>query len=109
MHLILQHALPFALFRYVSTVEAAGATDNTIFIVTSDHGDMHMERQQFYKMVPYVRPLPLPYRPLPVQCGNASAVCTLLPLRRGGGNQVYKVKNNVNTAFFFLKCHNFEV
>ena len=24
--------------RYVSTVEAAGATDNTIFIVTSDHG-----------------------------------------------------------------------
>ena len=24
-----------------------------VFIVTSDHGDMQMERQQFYKMVPY--------------------------------------------------------
>jgi len=39
--------------EYVSTVEAAGATDNTIFIVTSDHGDMNMEHQQFYKMVQY--------------------------------------------------------
>ena len=39
--------------EYVETVEAAGATGNTIFIVTSDHGDMNMEHQQFYKMVQY--------------------------------------------------------
>eukprot|EP01061_Rhynchopus_euleeides_P016122 TRINITY_DN27300_c0_g1_i2.p1 TRINITY_DN27300_c0_g1~~TRINITY_DN27300_c0_g1_i2.p1 ORF type:complete len:546 (+),score=217.37 TRINITY_DN27300_c0_g1_i2:56-1693(+) len=38
---------------YVDAVEAAGLTDNTIFIVTSDHGDMNMEHQQFYKMVQY--------------------------------------------------------
>lgn len=33
--------------RYVQTVEDA------VIIVTSDHGDMNMERQQFYKMVQY--------------------------------------------------------
>ncbi|KAJ1448410.1 alkaline-phosphatase-like protein [Pelagophyceae sp. CCMP2097] len=34
-------------------IEAAGATHNTVVIVTSDHGDMQMEKQQFYKMSPY--------------------------------------------------------
>ena len=37
----------------VESVEDAGKTDNTIIIVTSDHGDMNMEHQQFYKMVQY--------------------------------------------------------
>ena len=38
---------------YVDAVREAGVADNTIFIVTSDHGDMQMERRQHYKMVPY--------------------------------------------------------
>ncbi len=38
---------------YVKAVEAAGALNNTIFIITSDHGDMQMAHQQFYKMSPY--------------------------------------------------------
>ena len=38
---------------YVDSVREAGVADNTIFIVTSDHGDMQMERRQHYKMVPY--------------------------------------------------------
>jgi len=29
-------------------VKDAGVWDNTVFIVTSDHGDMQMEKQQFY-------------------------------------------------------------
>jgi arylsulfatase A-like enzyme len=39
--------------EYVHAVDDAGLTERTIFIVTSDHGDMDMEQQQFYKMVPY--------------------------------------------------------
>jgi len=39
--------------EYITTIDAAGVTDNTVFIVTSDHGDMNMEHQQFYKMVQY--------------------------------------------------------
>lgn len=38
---------------YIDAVEAINQTDNTFFIVTSDHGDMNMEHQQFYKMVAY--------------------------------------------------------
>jgi arylsulfatase A-like enzyme len=38
---------------YIDAVRDSGVSNNTIFIVTSDHGDMQMERQQFYKMVPY--------------------------------------------------------
>ena len=38
---------------YMDAIEEAGATDNTVLIVTSDHGDMNMEHQQFYKMVQY--------------------------------------------------------
>ena len=36
-----------------SVIRNSSASDNTVFIVTSDHGDMQMEHQQFYKMVPY--------------------------------------------------------
>ena len=58
--------------EYIRAVDDAGLTERTIFIVTSDHGDMDMvpalhdlshalhtmldplqEQQQFYKMVPY--------------------------------------------------------
>lgn len=38
---------------YMQAIEAAGLWNNTYFVVTSDHGDMQMEHQQFYKMVPY--------------------------------------------------------
>lgn len=38
---------------YYDAVSDAGVLDRTVFIVTSDHGDMDMEHQQFYKMVPY--------------------------------------------------------
>jgi arylsulfatase A-like enzyme len=37
---------------YVDAVNAAGVMNQTVFIVTSDHGDMQMEHQQHYKMVP---------------------------------------------------------
>lgn len=37
----------------VASVESAGLTDNTIFVLSSDHGDMQMQHQQFYKMVAY--------------------------------------------------------
>ena len=39
--------------EYMKAVEDAGQWDNTVFIVTSDHGDQQMEHQQHYKMVPY--------------------------------------------------------
>lgn len=39
--------------RYMDTIEELGWTSQTIFIVTSDHGDMQMEHAQFYKMSPY--------------------------------------------------------
>ena len=37
----------------VGAVEAGGLTDDTVFILSSDHGDMQMQHQQFYKMVAY--------------------------------------------------------
>jgi len=39
--------------EYVQAVKDAGKYDNTVFIVTLDHGDMQMEHRQFYKMVAY--------------------------------------------------------
>merc|ERR1712151_1459166 len=39
--------------EYVKAVHTSGKLGNTVFVVTSDHGDMQMEKRQFYKMVPY--------------------------------------------------------
>ena len=39
--------------KYIDAVTNAGVLNNTVFIVTSDHGDQQMEKQQHYKMVPY--------------------------------------------------------
>merc|ERR1712050_812221 len=39
--------------EYVLAVKDTGKYNNTVFIITSDHGDMQMEHRQFYKMVPY--------------------------------------------------------
>jgi arylsulfatase A-like enzyme len=39
--------------EYIRAVDDAELTSRTVIIVTSDHGDMDMEQQQFYKMVPY--------------------------------------------------------
>lgn len=38
---------------YMDAIRDSGEWDNTVFIVTSDHGDMQMEHQQGYKMSPY--------------------------------------------------------
>ncbi len=39
---------------YLDALESVpGLAENTVVIVTSDHGDMNMEHQQFYKEVPY--------------------------------------------------------
>ena len=38
---------------YMDAIRDIGEWDNTVFIVTSDHGDMQMEHQQGYKMAPY--------------------------------------------------------
>ena len=45
--------------KYMDTVKAAGVWNQTVLIITSDHGDMDMEKQQFYKMVPYEARMPL--------------------------------------------------
>jgi len=39
--------------EYIKAVEDAGLRENTVIIVSSDHGDMQMEHAQFYKMVAY--------------------------------------------------------
>jgi len=39
--------------RYVDALQGAELWNDTVLIVTSDHGDMNQEHQQFYKMVPY--------------------------------------------------------
>ena len=39
--------------QYMDVVKELGIWNQTVFIVTSDHGDMQMEHQQHYKMVPY--------------------------------------------------------
>lgn len=39
--------------EYIAAVTDTDAMANTWFIITADHGDMQMEHQQFYKMVPY--------------------------------------------------------
>jgi len=41
------------LGRYMDAVTNSPAANSTVFIVTGDHGDMAMEHQQHYKMVPY--------------------------------------------------------
>ena len=38
---------------YMDAIRDIGEWENTVFIVTSDHGDMQMEHQQSYKMTPY--------------------------------------------------------
>lgn len=38
---------------YMDVIRDIGEWENTIFVVTSDHGDMQMEHQQSYKMSPY--------------------------------------------------------
>jgi arylsulfatase K len=37
--------------QYVAAIEQAGVADKTYLLLTSDHGDMRLEHQQFYKMV----------------------------------------------------------
>eukprot|EP00035_Acanthoeca_spectabilis_P008232 m.150745 g.150745 ORF g.150745 m.150745 type:complete len:568 (+) comp14270_c0_seq4:127-1830(+) len=39
--------------EYITAIDKAGLTDSTIFVLSSDHGDMQMQHQQFYKMVAY--------------------------------------------------------
>ena len=37
---------------YMGAVRGAGVWEQTVFVVTSDHGDMQLEHRQHYKMVP---------------------------------------------------------
>ncbi len=39
--------------RYMDTIQELGLSSQTVFVVTSDHGDMQMEHGQYYKMSPY--------------------------------------------------------
>eukprot|EP00051_Salpingoeca_urceolata_P010974 m.134902 g.134902 ORF g.134902 m.134902 type:complete len:579 (+) comp16929_c0_seq8:21-1757(+) len=39
--------------EYIKALDETGLTDSTWLILSSDHGDMQMEHQQFYKMVAY--------------------------------------------------------
>lgn len=39
--------------RYMDTINDLGLANNTVFVVTSDHGDMQMEHGQYYKMSAY--------------------------------------------------------
>jgi arylsulfatase A-like enzyme len=40
--------------RYMEAIkDEGGLWENTVFVVTSDHGDMQLEHQQHYKQVPY--------------------------------------------------------
>ncbi|HEY4161760.1 MAG TPA: choline-sulfatase [Dongiaceae bacterium] len=48
------------LGRLLGTVQALGLTENTVVIVTSDHGDMLGERGLWYKMVCFERALRVP-------------------------------------------------
>jgi choline-sulfatase len=48
------------LRRLLSALEVSGLTDNTIVIVTSDHGDMLGERGLWYKMTFYERAVRVP-------------------------------------------------
>lgn len=38
---------------YLETLRETGIEDDTVVILTSDHGDMQMQHRQFYKMVAY--------------------------------------------------------
>lgn len=38
---------------YLDAINDSGVEDNVIIILSSDHGDMQMQHQQFYKMVAY--------------------------------------------------------
>eukprot|EP00051_Salpingoeca_urceolata_P017921 m.248506 g.248506 ORF g.248506 m.248506 type:complete len:593 (-) comp19078_c1_seq3:209-1987(-) len=38
---------------YISAVKQTSLWNDTVWILSSDHGDMQMEHQQFYKMTPY--------------------------------------------------------
>jgi arylsulfatase A-like enzyme len=58
MHLCVDYYTPSSssstqVGAWMSGVKEAGVWDETVWIVTSDHGDMQMEHQQFYKMTPY--------------------------------------------------------
>ena len=37
----------------VAAVDAAGRANSTLFVLAADHGDMQLQHQSFYKMVPY--------------------------------------------------------
>lgn len=47
--------------QYVDAVEDIGATEDTVFVVIADHGDMNMEHQGYYKMSPYDASASVPF------------------------------------------------
>ena len=64
---------------YIETVKDAGVWNNTVWVVTSDHGDMQFEHQQFYKMVPREARQNAPLDPL----SRATSLAFLATLQLG--------------------------
>ena len=68
--------------KLVATVEEMGETDNTIFIVTSDHGDMLGERGMWFKMsfLEHSARIPLIMAGPGVKQGQDDTLCSLIDL-----------------------------
>ena len=82
------------LGKLVATVEEAGLADNTIVIVTSDHGDMLGDRGAWFKMSFHERSARVPFviagpgvsqREIPNVCSHLDLLPTLLDIATDGG------------------------
>ena len=83
------------LGKLVATVEETGFGDNTIIILTADHGDMLGERGQWFKMsmfersarVPFIMAGPgIPAATIGNACSHLDFLPTLLDVASGDGN-----------------------
>ncbi|MGB0785718.1 MAG: choline-sulfatase [Alphaproteobacteria bacterium] len=68
--------------QLVQTIEEIGETDNTIFVITADHGDMLGERGLWYKMnfFEYSARVPLIMCGPGVAQGSSSSACSLVDI-----------------------------
>ena len=80
--------------RLVGVLDETGRLDNTVVIVTSDHGDMLGDRGAFFKMSFFERSARVPLimagpgvagRPVPNVCSHLDLLPTLLDIATGGG------------------------
>ncbi|MCP3976050.1 MAG: choline-sulfatase [bacterium] len=82
------------LGRLIATVEETGQADNTIVILTADHGDMLGERGQWFKMSLFERSARVPFiiagpgiaaGEVPNACSHLDFLPTLLDIASGDG------------------------